>query len=78
LSGPIPNLSNLRNLTRLHLQDNKLNGTVPQTLGIITSLRELFLQNNELDGAVPLNLLLNQGLTYQFLPGNNFFPRPPR
>ncbi|KAF0922917.1 hypothetical protein E2562_002158 [Oryza meyeriana var. granulata] len=77
LSGPIPNLSNLRNLTRLHLQDNKLNGTVPQTLGTITSLRELFLQSNELVGAVPLNLLYKQGLTYQFLPGNNFSPRPP-
>ncbi|KAL5202187.1 hypothetical protein ABZP36_013139 [Zizania latifolia] len=42
LSGPIPNLSKLRSLQRLHLQDNKLNGTVPQTLGTITTLHELF------------------------------------
>ncbi|KAG8068909.1 hypothetical protein GUJ93_ZPchr0005g16096 [Zizania palustris] len=77
LFGPIPNLSKLRSLQRLHLQDNKLNGTVPQTLGTITTLHELFLQNNELVGPVPLNLLYKQGLTYKFLPGNHFFPRPP-
>ncbi|KAG8085471.1 hypothetical protein GUJ93_ZPchr0010g9806 [Zizania palustris] len=41
LTGPIPNLRNLSNLERLHLQDNKLNGTVSPTLGAITSLREL-------------------------------------
>lgn len=77
LSGPIPNLSNLSRLQRLHLQDNRLNGTVPQTLGTIMGLRELFLQNNELIGAVPQNLLDKQGLTRQFLPGNRFSPKPP-
>ncbi|TVU19273.1 hypothetical protein EJB05_35412, partial [Eragrostis curvula] len=72
LSGPIPNLSNLSRLERLHLQDNKLYGTVPQTLGTIKALSELFLQRNELNGTVPDNLLRKQGLNYQFLPGNNF------
>uniref|UniRef100_A0A0D9WG63 Malectin-like domain-containing protein n=1 Tax=Leersia perrieri TaxID=77586 RepID=A0A0D9WG63_9ORYZ len=41
LSGPIPNLGNLTKLQRLHLQDNKLNGTIPLTMGTITSLREI-------------------------------------
>uniref|UniRef100_A0A0A9FFH1 Malectin-like domain-containing protein n=1 Tax=Arundo donax TaxID=35708 RepID=A0A0A9FFH1_ARUDO len=77
LSGPIPNLSNLSRLQRLHLQDNKLFGSVPQTLGTLNALRELFLQNNELFGSVPENLLNKQGLTYKFLPGNHFFPKPP-
>ncbi|KAL6843070.1 hypothetical protein ACP4OV_027144 [Aristida adscensionis] len=77
LSGPIPNLSNLSRLQRLHLQDNNLTGTVPPTLGTITVLSELFLQNNELSGAVPENLLHKPGLTYKFLPGNRFSPKPP-
>ncbi|KAK3138865.1 hypothetical protein QOZ80_5AG0374440 [Eleusine coracana subsp. coracana] len=76
ISGPIPNLSNLSKLQQLHLQDNKLFGSVPQSLGTIKTLRELFLQNNQLFGAIPQNLL-KQGLTYKFLPGNNFFPKPP-
>ncbi|XP_062180286.1 putative leucine-rich repeat receptor-like serine/threonine-protein kinase At2g14440 [Phragmites australis] len=78
LSGPIPNLINLRRLQRLHLQDNKLNGTVPQTLGMTNALSELFLQNNELFGSVPQNLLNKPGLTYKFLPGNHFSPQPPQ
>ncbi|XP_062231306.1 senescence-induced receptor-like serine/threonine-protein kinase isoform X2 [Phragmites australis] len=41
LSGPIPNLRNLGKLKRLHLQDNKLTRTVPQTLGMIEDLSEL-------------------------------------
>ncbi|KAL6620199.1 hypothetical protein ACP70R_035338 [Stipagrostis hirtigluma subsp. patula] len=77
LSGRIPNLSNLSRLQRLHLQDNKLTGTVPQTLGTITVLSELFLQNNGLSGEVPENLLRKPGLTYKFLPGNQFSPKPP-
>ncbi|CAM0955717.1 unnamed protein product [Alopecurus aequalis] len=78
LSGPIPDLIKLNKLQRLYLNDNKLNGTIPQTLGRIPALRELSLQNNELTGAVPQNLLNNTGLTSQFLPGNNFNPTPPR
>ncbi|XP_051202012.1 probable LRR receptor-like serine/threonine-protein kinase PAM74 [Lolium perenne] len=78
LSGPIPDLIKLGKLQRLHLHDNKLNGTILQTLGRIQTLRELFLQGNNMTGAVPQNLLNNNGLTSRFLPGNNFFPRPPR
>lgn len=77
LAGPIPDLTKLSKLQRLHLHDNKLNGTIPQTLGRIQTLRELLLQQNELFGAVPQNLLNYPGLTYQFLPGNNFNPPPP-
>jgi len=74
LSGSIPDLNKLGKLQRLHLNDNKLNGTIPQTLGTIQTLRELFLQNNNLTGAIPQNLLNNTG--FQFLPGNNFSSIP--
>lgn len=41
ISGPIPNLSNLSRLQRLHLQENKLFGPVHQSLGTIKALHEL-------------------------------------
>ncbi|RCV17862.1 hypothetical protein SETIT_3G254000v2 [Setaria italica] len=77
LLGPIPDLSNLSKLERLHLQENNLSGSVPRTLGTINTLRELFLYSNSLSGPVPDNLLNKQGLTYRFLPGNLFAPPPP-
>jgi Leucine-rich repeat (LRR) protein len=41
LLGRIPDLSNLSKLERLHLQENRLSGLVPGTLGTIKALREL-------------------------------------
>ncbi|XP_030465881.1 putative leucine-rich repeat receptor-like serine/threonine-protein kinase At2g14440 isoform X2 [Syzygium oleosum] len=62
LYGPIPNLSALRNLEILHLNDNELNGPIPSSLGAISGLKELFLQNNNLTGQVPSSLLNKPGL----------------
>ncbi|KAG4201418.1 hypothetical protein ERO13_A05G277766v2 [Gossypium hirsutum] len=41
LSGTIPNLSSLRLLEVLHLEDNQFNGDIPSSLGEVRSLREL-------------------------------------
>ena len=47
LSGTIPDLSNLDNLTRLRLHNNSLSGEVPPTLGGLDSLRQLWLHNED-------------------------------
>ena len=59
LSGPIPlQLAWLQRLRFLWLQDNRLSGSLPPTLGRdMVSLRRLNLSNNpELQGALPSNL----------------------
>lgn len=71
-SGPIPDLSRLRKLEMLHLQNNQIIGGIPQSLGNIKRLRELFLENNNLTGKVPANLSTKPGLALRLLPGNNF------
>ncbi|KAF5195279.1 Leucine-rich repeat receptor-like serine/threonine-protein kinase [Thalictrum thalictroides] len=77
LSGPIPDLSSLRRLQSLHLENNQFSGEIPRSLGTMVSLRELFIQNNNLTGQVPDSLTGNPGLNFTFSPGNHFsFPSP--
>lgn len=76
LYGPIPNLSSLKNLETLHLNDNQLNGPIPSSLGAISGLRELFLQNNNLTGQVPSSLLNKPGLNLKVY-GNSLMSTPP-
>ena len=47
LTGTIPDLSNLDNLTRLRLHNNSLSGEVPATLGGLDSLKQLWLHNED-------------------------------
>ena len=57
LAGEIPaELSNLSNLTYLHLYDNELSGEIPAELGNLSNLRELSLGENDLSGCVPSSL----------------------
>ncbi|MCL7036204.1 hypothetical protein MKW94_020062 [Papaver nudicaule] len=70
LTGSIPDLSKLRLLKTLHLEDNQLVGRIPQSLGTIENLRELFLQNNNLMGQIPNSLLEKQDLNLKTSPGN--------
>ncbi|HWR66466.1 MAG TPA: hypothetical protein VN364_10130, partial [Bellilinea sp.] len=42
-------------LTRLTLFNNKLSGTIPETLGFLLNLSSLNLHNNYLSGAIPLS-----------------------
>ncbi|XP_061992902.1 probable LRR receptor-like serine/threonine-protein kinase At1g67720 [Rosa rugosa] len=77
LSGPIPDLSSLKILETLHLEDNQFSGVIPSSLGNIDSLRELFLQNNNLTGQVPNSLTGKSGLNLRISPGNSFSAPPP-
>ncbi|PSR92707.1 Leucine-rich repeat receptor-like serine/threonine-protein kinase [Actinidia chinensis var. chinensis] len=77
LSGTIPDLSLLKILKTLHLEDNKLTGEIPTSLGNIESLHELFLQGNNLTGPVPNNLMGKPGLNLKTAPGNQFLSRRP-
>ncbi|XP_068662849.1 putative leucine-rich repeat receptor-like serine/threonine-protein kinase At2g14440 [Aristolochia californica] len=72
LTGPIPDLSKLGRLERLHLQDNGFTGEIPSSIAVIDTLHELFVQNNNLTGQVPRSLLTKPGLFLQTSPGNNF------
>ncbi|CAM8927046.1 unnamed protein product [Rhodiola kirilowii] len=76
LSGPIPDLSSLRRLQRLHLENNQFSGEIPRSLVNISTLTEVFLQNNNLTGEVPYGLE-RPGLTLKLTPGNNFSSPPP-
>ncbi|MED6120970.1 hypothetical protein PIB30_025747 [Stylosanthes scabra] len=51
--GPIPDLSNCTNLTKLILQDNKLTGEVPPSLMNLSKLKLLSLDKNLLQGPMP-------------------------
>ncbi|OWM63469.1 receptor protein kinase TMK1-like [Punica granatum] len=52
-SGPIPELSNLKNLWFLSLRDNQLTGVVPDSLLKLPSLKFVNLTNNLLQGPTP-------------------------
>ncbi|BBN09270.1 hypothetical protein MPTK1_4g18380 [Marchantia polymorpha subsp. ruderalis] len=56
ISGVIPDLSTLRLLKTLHLQNNSLAGAIPETLSLLPALTKLFLSDNKLSGTVPASL----------------------
>ena len=53
LSGPIPDLSGLTELTTLSLSSNQLTGSIPASLGSLTKLTTVYLWGNELSGPIP-------------------------
>ncbi|PIA51448.1 hypothetical protein AQUCO_01100348v1 [Aquilegia coerulea] len=61
LSGQIPDLSKLINLTTLHLENNRLTGPLPSYLGDLPNLQELYVQNNSLHGEIAPKLLTQIG-----------------
>ncbi|ESQ49454.1 hypothetical protein EUTSA_v10020522mg [Eutrema salsugineum] len=77
LSGSIPDLSSLKLLESVHLEDNRFSGTIPPFFGGVPHLRELYLQNNNLTGQIPSNLLQKPGLELR-TSGNPFLTQPPR
>lgn len=53
LIGPIPVMDRLINLDRILLQNNRLESTIPSSLGSLTNLKILKLSNNNLSGSIP-------------------------
>ena len=53
MTGPIPDLSPIKNLRNLLLYHNKFAGAIPPSLFSLTSLEILFLSSNQLTGSVP-------------------------
>ncbi|KAI4295647.1 hypothetical protein L6164_035669 [Bauhinia variegata] len=62
LSGTIPDLSALKDLQTLHLENNQLEGPFPESLGKLPNLREILLHGNKLDGKVPAELQNRSGV----------------
>uniref|UniRef100_A0A0A0KI45 Malectin-like domain-containing protein n=2 Tax=Cucumis sativus TaxID=3659 RepID=A0A0A0KI45_CUCSA len=77
LSGPIPDLSTLKLLEIVHLEDNNFSGEIPSSLGNLARLQELFLYNNNLTGEVPQSLTNNERLDLRIFPGNHLLGPPP-
>eukprot|EP00268_Persea_americana_P052094 TRINITY_DN5816_c0_g1_i7.p1 TRINITY_DN5816_c0_g1~~TRINITY_DN5816_c0_g1_i7.p1 ORF type:complete len:700 (-),score=85.48 TRINITY_DN5816_c0_g1_i7:2458-4557(-) len=57
LTGRIPDMSNLIDLTVVHLENNRLTGQLPYYLGDLPNLQELYVQNNSFSGKIPPALL---------------------
>ena len=53
VDGPIPDLSSLVNLRVLWLNENRLTGSIPESLAQLTALEELYLYGNYLSGPIP-------------------------
>ncbi|KAG0591579.1 hypothetical protein KC19_1G185300 [Ceratodon purpureus] len=68
--GLLSDLSLLKNLRILHLQDNNLSGELPAWLGQLPLLVELNVQNNNFSGTIPPGLLSKNGLVFTYQPGN--------
>ncbi|CAN6710993.1 unnamed protein product [Malus baccata var. baccata] len=73
LSGSIPNLTNFSSLKKLVLYDNQLTGTVPESIGHMSTLESIDLGMNALEGVVSeshfsnLSRLRNLDMSYTSL-----------
>ncbi|KFK29383.1 hypothetical protein AALP_AA7G126400 [Arabis alpina] len=72
LTGKIPEGLSGLNLESLNLFENMLQGPLPESITLSTSLAELKLFNNRLTGAVPSQLGTNSPLQYLDLSYNRF------
>ncbi|KAL9271986.1 putative LRR receptor-like serine/threonine-protein kinase [Drosera capensis] len=50
LSCHIPDLSSLMLLETLHMENNQLDGSIPESLGKLRIIKQIYLRNNRLDG----------------------------
>lgn len=58
LSGTIPTqISTLRSLTTLDLENNILSGSIPTTLTALVNLQQLSIGGNELKGSIPAGIV---------------------
>ncbi|PHT62202.1 putative leucine-rich repeat receptor-like protein kinase [Capsicum annuum] len=76
-SGEIPDQLFSSNMTLKHLllEQNKLTGKIPPTLGLVQTLEVVRLDRNSLDGSIP-STLKNLTLTSELFLSNNEFTGP--
>jgi Leucine-rich repeat (LRR) protein len=63
-------------LTEIHLQENKLQGQLPETIGYLSDLEYLNVSDNELTGAVPNSIGFLANLTGLWVGGNQITSLP--
>lgn len=68
----------LSSLSFVSLQNNRLSGTIPLSIGYLTSLQRLSLANNQLKGSVPSTLGNLKSLTELYLSYNQLSGQFPR
>jgi hypothetical protein len=72
ISGSIPPLSNLTDLTSLFLGNNALTGGFPSSLQNLTSVTHIGLNTNQLSGTIPTFIGSMSALLYLTLENNQF------
>ena len=69
--GTVVDLSRLQKLKKLGLASMNLTGSIPPTLGNISSLQRVYLQNNKLSGHIPDSLVRLTSLKQMVLSHND-------
>ncbi|ORY44208.1 L domain-like protein [Rhizoclosmatium globosum] len=64
LIGELPSFLGVSSLVRIHLGDNKLNGSIPPSFGTLVNLKYLNLGGNRLSGEIPRELGNLRKLTF--------------
>ncbi|KAJ8429831.1 hypothetical protein Cgig2_000159 [Carnegiea gigantea] len=73
LFGPIPSFSSAKNMRKLHLSSNKLNGSITSTEWEgLSNLESLDLSNNSLTGSIPTSLFYLPSLKNMQMSKNKF------
>ncbi|KAL1360882.1 hypothetical protein AAHE18_04G210500 [Arachis hypogaea] len=70
ITGVVPDISHLSSLQELLLDNNRLNGTIPEAIGELSSLEYLNLASNQLEGQIPISLFHVCSLRELDLSGN--------
>ncbi|MFV0393697.1 MAG: toxin Cry1Ac domain D-VI-related protein [Coprobacillaceae bacterium] len=70
LTGTITGIEYFSNITKLHLQNNQLSGSIPAELGNNIGLTDLRLQSNNLSGNIPTELGQLVNLRFLLLSSN--------
>ena len=76
LTGTLPDLSGLKELKSLHLFENDLSGSLPDSLEELSNIESLFLSSNRFTGTIPEGLSrMGRGLKGLYL-SDNYFSGP--
>ncbi|CAL5201066.1 unnamed protein product [Lathyrus oleraceus] len=68
--APLPQLSNMKLLTRLVMRNCNINGKLPNYIGNMAALKHLDLSFNKLSGAIPSSYAEMSSVNFIFLTGN--------